>query len=85
MKKANITIAYDAEKLSALKLYLGQKNLSVEAELIAAADNLYVKTVPANVRDFIELQAGNAKANERKKKEAKPQKEASEENWGECD
>lgn len=85
MKKANITIAYDAEKLSALKLYLGQKNLSVEAELVAATDNLYVKTVPANVRDFIELQAGNAKANERKKKETKPQEETVEENWGECD
>ena len=85
MKKANITIAYDAEKLSALKLYLGQKNLSVEAELVAATDNLYVKTVPANVRDFIELQAGNVKPNERKKKEAKPQEEVPEENWGECD
>ena len=85
MKKANITIAYDAEKLSALKLYLGQKNLSVEAELVAATDNLYIKTVPANVRNFIELQAGNAKSNERKKKETKPQEEVPEENWGECD
>lgn len=85
MKKANITIAYDAEKLSALKLYLGQKNMSVEAELVAATDTLYIKTVPANVRDFIELQAGNAKANERKKKETKPQEEVPEENWGECD
>ena len=68
MKKANITLAYDAEKLSALKLYLEQKSLSVETELIAATDNLYVKTVPANVRDFIELQAGNVKQSERKKK-----------------
>ena len=85
MKKANITIAYDAEKLSALKLYLGQKNLYVEAELVAATDNLYIKTVPANVRNFIELQAGNAKSNERKKKETKPQEEVPEENWGECD
>ena len=85
MKKANITIAYDAEKLSALKLYLGQKNLSVEAELVAATDNLYIKTVPSNVRDFIELQAGNVKQSERKKKEAKPQEEVPDENWGECD
>ena len=85
MKKANITISYDAEKLSALKLYLGQKNLSVEAELVAATDNLYIKTVPANVRDFIELQAGNVKPNERKKREAKPQEEVPKENWGECD
>ena len=85
MKKANITIAYDAEKLSALKLYLGQKNLFVEAELVAATDTLYIKTVPANVRDFIELQAGNVKQSERKKKEPKPQEEAPAENRGECD
>ena len=85
MKKANITIAYDTEKLSALKLYLGQKNLSVEAELVAATDTLYIKTVPTNVRDFIELQAGNVKQSERKKKETKPQEEVPEENWGECD
>lgn len=85
MKKANITIAYDAEKLSALKLYLGQKNLPVEAELVAATDNLYIKTVPANVRDFIELQAGSGKQNERKKKESKPMEEVPEENWGVCD
>ena len=85
MKKANITIIYDAEKLSALKLYLGQKNLSVEAELVAATDNLYIKTVPANVRDFIELQVGNVKQSERKKKETNPQEEVPVENWGECD
>lgn len=85
MKKANITISYDAEKLSALKLYLGQKNLFVEAELVAATDTLYIKTVPANVRDFIELQAGNVKQSERKKKETNPQEEVPVENWGECD
>ena len=85
MKKANITISYDAEKLSALKLYMGQKNQNVEAELVAATDTLYIKTVPSNVRDFIELQAGNVKQSERKKKETKPQEEAAEENRGECD
>ena len=57
----------------------------MEAELVSATDNLYIKTVPANVRDFIELQAGNVKQSERKKKETKPQEEAAEENWGECD
>lgn len=84
MKKANITISYDAEKLSALKLYLGQKNLSVEAELVTATDSLYIKVVPSNVRDFIELQAGTVKPNERKKK-LKPQGEVPAENRGECD
>lgn len=38
MKKTSITISYDEEKLSALKLYLGQKNSSAENELAKALD-----------------------------------------------
>ena len=68
MKKATITLSYDEEKLSALRLYLGQKEQSLEAELTAAVENLYLKTVPANVRDFIDLRAGIEKTAERKKK-----------------
>ena len=36
MKTATITISYDEEKLAALRLYLGQKNQTVEEELLAA-------------------------------------------------
>ena len=61
MKKATITLSYDEEKLSALKLYLGQKEQSL-------VDSLYLKTVPANVRDFIALRAGVEKPAEKKKK-----------------
>ena len=68
MKKATIALSYDEEKLSALKLYLGQKEQSLEAELTAAVENLYLKAVPANVRDFIDLRAGVEKTAERKKK-----------------
>lgn len=58
MKKTTITISYDDEKLNALKLYLGQKNAQVEDELTKALDTLYGKTVPAGVRDFIEMRSG---------------------------
>ncbi len=68
MKKITISISFDEEKLSALKLYLGQKEQSLETELTAAVENLYLKTVPANVRDFIDLRAGIEKPAERKKK-----------------
>ena len=68
MKKATITLSYDEEKLNALKLYLGQKEQSLETELTAAVDSLYLKTVPANVRDFIALRAGVEKTAEKKKK-----------------
>ena len=58
MKKDQINIAYDSEKLSALKMYLGQKNTTVEKELAKALDALYGKTVPAGVRDFIDMKSG---------------------------
>ena len=75
MKTATITISYDEEKLAALRLYLGQKNQTVEEELLSAADNLYTKTVPGNVREFIDLRAGKT-VSEPKKRKPKPQAEA---------
>ena len=60
MKKATITINFDEEKLSALKLYFDQKELQVESELETALDALYTKTVPAGVREFLDLKAGVA-------------------------
>ena len=41
MKKVTISISYDEEKLSALKLYLDQKQMQVEDELTKALDALY--------------------------------------------
>ena len=72
MKKANISVAFDEEKLSALKMYLGQKNTTVEKELAKALDVLYGKTVPAGVREFITLRAGEVLPTEKKKKNVAP-------------
>lgn len=58
MKKTTITISFDEEKLKALTMYLAQKNLQAESELEKALDNLYVKTVPAVVREFIDMKSG---------------------------
>ncbi len=60
MKKTTITISFDEEKLSALKMYLAQKNMQAESELEKALETLYVKTVPAGVRDFIDMKSGTA-------------------------
>ena len=72
MKKDQINIAYDSEKLSALKMYLGQKNTTVEKELQKALDALYGKTVPAGVREFIALRTGAELPTEKKKKNVAP-------------
>lgn len=60
MKKESISISYDEEKFSALKLYIENKKSTVEDEMIKALDLLYTKTVPAGVREFIDLRNGNA-------------------------
>lgn len=58
MKKTTVSITFDDEKLSAAKLYMEQKGLSFETEMEKAADALYGKYVPANVREFLEMSAG---------------------------
>ena len=43
MKKANITVTFDADKLSAAQMYMEQKDLSFEDEMEKAAESLYSK------------------------------------------
>lgn len=57
MKKTTINISYDEEKLSVIKMYLGQKGSSLDDELVKMLDTLYSKTVPASVRDFISMKS----------------------------
>ena len=58
MKKTNVTISFDEEKLTALRLYMEQKDLQLEDELTKAMEGFYGKHVPANVREFIEMRSG---------------------------
>ena len=55
--KKSVTVSVDAEKLTALEMYLGQKNLKLSEELEKFSEQLYQKYVPSNVREFIELTA----------------------------
>ena len=58
MKKTTIRVSFEDEKLSALKMYLEQRGQTVEGELEKALDTLYAKTVPAGVREFLDLRSG---------------------------
>jgi hypothetical protein len=53
MKKATITISYDAEKLGAIKQYMGKKDLNVEQDMEEYLEKAYEKHVPAPVREYI--------------------------------
>lgn len=64
--KKTVSVPFDDEKLSALRLYLEQKGTTVEAELASACEMLYTKTVPGNVREYIGLKAGAPKPAQKK-------------------
>lgn len=53
--KKSVTLGIESEKLTALEMYLDQKNMNLTEELEKYAEQLYQKSVPQNVRDFIEM------------------------------
>lgn len=68
--KKSISISVNEEKLSAIEMYLEQKNTTLAAELDKYIDQLYQKNVPQNVRDFIDIMS--AKKPARKPKNPAP-------------
>ena len=54
MKQVNLTITFDEEKLSALKRYMGKKELDLDREMTDALVKLYEKYGPAPVREYID-------------------------------
>lgn len=55
--KKSVAVSIDTEKLAALEMYLGQKNMKLTEEFEKFSEQLYQKYVPSNVREFIELTA----------------------------
>lgn len=62
MKKISVSVSYDEERLSTLRLYLEQKGMQVEDELTKSLDTLYAKNVPAGVREFLNMRSEGAEA-----------------------
>lgn len=53
--KRSISVQLAEEKLSAIEMYLEQKNTTLAAELDKQVEQIYAKVVPQNVREYIEL------------------------------
>ena len=49
-----VQIKYAQSCLSALRMYLGDENTTVEQELVSCLDRLWEQKIPEAVRDFIE-------------------------------
>ena len=54
MKKVNITLTFDDDKLDALEFSLKKENSSVQSRMEDALRQLYEKTVPEPVREYLD-------------------------------
>lgn len=71
MEKTELTVSIEAERLEALTFYLQkEKTSSLQKELGKMLEELYEKTVPADVRDYIASR--NKKAPPQKAKRPAP-------------
>lgn len=55
MKKVNIILKFEEEKLLALREYSKKKNIDFEEELMESLQKIYEKYVPSQVREYIEM------------------------------
>ena len=69
MKKVEITLSFDEEKLEALEFVLRKEKTTVKKKLDEALATLYEQTVPEAVREY--LDSRSAPARERPRRPAK--------------
>ena len=72
MKKVNITLAFDDDKLDALEFSLRKEHSSVQEHLEDALNALYEKTVPEPLREYLDSKAVPAPKPKRTAKSAAP-------------
>ena len=80
MRKDNISIAYDSEKLSAVKMYMEQRDTDLKSEMEKSLDALYTKYVPANVREYLDMKSSAQTVSRPKTTRPKPSESKSEVN-----
>ena len=79
MKKVNITLAVDDDKLDALEFSLRKEHSSVQEHLEDALNALYEKTVPEPLREYLDSKAAPAAVKpKRPVKPAAPKPQSSE-------
>ena len=72
MKKVNITLTFDDDKLDALEFSLRKEHSSVQARMDDALKQLYEQTVPEAVREYLDSKAVPAPKPKRTAKAANP-------------
>ena len=68
MEKHEITLSLDSERMDALAFYLKKENTTVQNKMDEALRQLYEKTVPEPVREYLDAKS----APQRPKRPARP-------------
>ena len=77
MRKINITLAFEDEKLEALEFSLRKENASVQSRLDEALRQLYESCVPEPVREYLDGKETVASKSERLPRPRPPKAPAS--------
>ena len=72
MKKVNITLTFDDDKLDALEFSLRKEHSSVQEHLEDALNALYEKTVPEPLREYLDSKVVPAPKTKRTAKSTAP-------------
>ena len=72
MKKTNITLTFDDDKLDALEFSLRKEHSSVQSRLDDALKQLYEQAVPEAVREYLDSKAAPTPKPKRTAKAATP-------------
>lgn len=72
MKKTNITLTFDDDKLDALEFSLRKEHSSVQSRMDDALKQLYEQAVPEAVREYLDSKAVPAPKPKRTAKSAAP-------------
>lgn len=84
MKKIDITLSFEDEKLEAMEIFLRKDGSSVQKKMEETLKKLYEEVVPEPVREFVDAKAGGkskrptppSKPKSDPKPKAEPRKEA---------
>ena len=72
MKKTNLTISFESEKLDALLYYMEKKDVDLQSELTDTIQKLYEKHVPQPTREYIEDKLSRESTSKKTQKTALP-------------
>jgi len=75
MKKTNLTISFDSEKLDALIFYTEKKDIDLQTELSETIQKLYEKHVALSTREYIESRLERENMSKEKTEKSKLTKE----------